>query len=142
MAGIKAGQWEAISPLLDELLELDAGQQSLRLAELRRHDLQLAETVARLLAQQTEVEREAFLDGAIDVRGLERVDASELAGHVIGSYTLERLLGQGGMGSVWLARRNDGRYEGHAALNAIRRIRRRSGEAFSREGGLMFGSAT
>jgi len=139
MAGIKEGQWEAISPLLDELLELDAGQQSLRLAELRRHDPQLAETVARLLAQQTEVEREAFLHGAIDVHGLERVDASGLAGHVTGSYTLERLLGQGGMGSVWLARRNDGRYEGKAALKLLNLalINRGGAQRFQREGSIL-----
>ena len=35
-----------------------------------------------------------------------------LAGQTVGAYTLDALIGQGGMGSVWLARRSDGRFEG------------------------------
>jgi serine/threonine-protein kinase len=139
MAGIDKAQWEFISPLLDELLELDPGQQSVRLETLRRDDPQLAETVTRLLEQQTEVEREAFLHGVIDVGGLERVDASELAGQVVGKYTLERLLGQGGMGSVWLARRTDGRYEGVAALKLLNLalVSRGGAQRFQREGNIL-----
>jgi eukaryotic-like serine/threonine-protein kinase len=38
---------------------------------------------------------------------------------VFGSYALERPLGQGGMSSVWLARRIDGRFEGYAAIKFL-----------------------
>ena len=38
---------------------------------------------------------------------------------VVGNYTLERPLGHGGMGSVWLARRSDGRFEGRAAIKFL-----------------------
>ena len=37
----------------------------------------------------------------------------------VGSYELERPLGQGGMSSVWLARRVDGRFEGRAAIKFL-----------------------
>ena len=37
----------------------------------------------------------------------------------IGAYTLERPLGAGGMGSVWLARRSDGRYEASVAVKLL-----------------------
>jgi serine/threonine-protein kinase len=42
-----------------------------------------------------------------------------LQGQVIGSYTLDSLLGQGGMGTVWLAHRSDGRYEAHVAVKLL-----------------------
>src|SRR5665213_2946061 len=42
-----------------------------------------------------------------------------LAGQTLGAYVIERPLGQGGMGSVWLARRNDGRFEGVAAIKFL-----------------------
>ena len=38
---------------------------------------------------------------------------------LVGSYELERPLGQGGMSSVWLARRVDGRFEGRAAIKFL-----------------------
>jgi eukaryotic-like serine/threonine-protein kinase len=38
---------------------------------------------------------------------------------VVGNYALERPLGHGGMGSVWLARRCDGRFEGRAAIKFL-----------------------
>lgn len=139
MAGIDQGLWATISPLLDELLEMDVGQRSVRLDVLRRSDPQLADTVARLLAQQTDIEREAFLQQTIHLRGLERVDVSDLAGQVVGNYTLERLLGQGGMGSVWLARRTDGHYEGKAALKLLNLalIGRGGAQRFQREGSIL-----
>ncbi|HEU4829625.1 MAG TPA: serine/threonine-protein kinase, partial [Gemmatimonadales bacterium] len=46
-------------------------------------------------------------------------DPPSLAGTRIGAYTLERRVGQGGMGSVWLARRNDGRFEGSVAVKLL-----------------------
>jgi serine/threonine protein kinase len=40
-------------------------------------------------------------------------------GDAVGSYTLESVIGRGGMGSVWSARRSDGRYEGKAAIKFL-----------------------
>jgi tetratricopeptide (TPR) repeat protein len=48
-------------------------------------------------------------------------DEESLAGQQIGPYTAERLLGRGGMGSVWLGRRSDGKFEGRVAIKLLDR---------------------
>jgi len=107
--------WEAVSALLDELLDLDEGPRAVRLAEIRAHDASLGDHIAGLLSHHSAVRSERFLeDSVIDPLGL-----TELAGRSFGGYTLDRPLGHGGMGSVWLARRSDGRYEGQAAVKLL-----------------------
>ena len=113
--GLNGANWEAVSALLDELLELDDAQRAARLAQLRMQNPALSDEVAELLARQGAIEMEAFLEGsAVDPLGL-----GEFAGRSFGGYTLDRPLGEGGMGSVWLARRSDGRYEGQAAVKLL-----------------------
>src|SRR5688572_1032042 len=107
--------WEAVSALLDELLDLDEGPRAVRLAEIRAHDASLGDHVAGLLAHHESVREERFLEASVvDPLGL-----TELAGRSFGGFTLDRPLGQGGMGSVWLAQRSDGRYEGQAAVKLL-----------------------
>jgi eukaryotic-like serine/threonine-protein kinase len=115
MPGIEGATWETISALLDELLDLDDAQRTARLSHLRRENPALADQLAALLAHHQAAQLEQFLDGAcVDHSGL-----ADLAGRTFGGYTLDRPLGQGGMGSVWLARRSDGRYEGCAAVKLL-----------------------
>src|SRR5262245_57105083 len=114
MAGIEKELWVQISPLLDELLDADGPSRAKRLVQLRRDDKKLAEQVAKLLDEQAQLDTTEFLEGS--ALGF---TPHELAGQVVGSYTLERALGAGGMGTVWLARRSDGRYEGHAAVKFL-----------------------
>lgn len=103
-----------LSPRLDELLELDAAARRDYLARLREHDAATAAELEALLARQTDIEREAFLE---DVP--QALAGATLAGQRLGAYTLVRPLGAGGMGSVWLARRSDGRFEGEVALKLL-----------------------
>ena len=62
-----------------------------------------------------------------------------MAGLSVGAYTVERELGQGGMGSVWFARRTDGRFEGHVAIKFLNTgLAARGGpERFAREGSIL-----
>ena len=133
MASIDKARWEILSPLLDQLLDLDATERGARLAAIRRDDGGLADELEALLAQQTSVDRDAFLDGSA-LSG----DAT-LAGRVVGSYTLEGPIGQGGMGNVWLARRSDGRFEGKAAVKFLNLalIGHGGAERFQREGSIL-----
>ena len=115
MDGIDNKNWRAISAALDELLDADSERRAARLAQVRRDDPALAEQLATLLAQQSAIEVEHFLEDS----PVDPVAFGTLEGRSFGGYTLERPLGQGGMGSVWLARRSDGRYEGRAAVKLL-----------------------
>jgi serine/threonine-protein kinase len=107
----------ALEPLLDEALDLAPAERAAWLADLRVRSPGLAREVETLLAAEGDLDARGFLaDGA--ATGLPGVVPS-LAGRRLGAYTLERPLGQGGMGSVWLARRSDGRYEGTAAVKLL-----------------------
>src|SRR5579871_2971520 len=102
--------WRKLSPYLDELLELDPEQRPAWLAGLRAEDPEIAGHLQRLLAERDAIEDSGFLERTVQV-GLPPAPPS-LAGQVLGSYRLLSLIGQGGMGSVWLAERCDGRFEG------------------------------
>jgi eukaryotic-like serine/threonine-protein kinase len=139
MALIEKTRWAAIGPLLDQLLDIDATARAARLEEIRRDDAAIADELAALLAQQALADREGFLQGSVshELASLE-VDAT-LEGQVIGGYTLDRPIGQGGMGSVWLAHRSDGRYEGKAAVKFLNlaMLGRGGAERFQREGSFL-----
>jgi eukaryotic-like serine/threonine-protein kinase len=124
--------WQVLSPLLDELLDLDAPARARRLAELETTNPALAGQAAELLARQPAIRVEQFLEDSVSAPLA--VDA--LAGRVVGGYTIERAIGHGGMGTVWLARRSDGRYEGAAAIKFLNLalLGRGGAERFRREG--------
>jgi len=132
---LRPDRWRVLAPHLDRALELPDEERAAWLASLREEDPALAEDLAALLDRGLAVEREGFLEGSPAMPPPE----PSLAGQVLGDYTLCSLLGQGGMGSVWLAERSDGRYQGQAAaklLNAS--LVGRDGEArFKREGSIL-----
>ena len=134
MREVESGRWTQLSALLDELLDLDGRAREQRLADLARDDAALAAELTTLLAQQGDIEREHFLEG----NALGPSDATA-AGQTLGAYTLERPLGAGGMGSVWLARRSDGRFEGRVAVKLLNLalLARGGAERFAREGHLL-----
>jgi eukaryotic-like serine/threonine-protein kinase len=115
MGRIDTARWDLLSPLLDELLGLEDGARAERLARLRSEDSALADDVESLLSQQPAIESSSFLEHEVPRPAREPT----LAGQIVGNYTLERVLGQGGMGSVWLAHRSDGRYQAHVAVKLL-----------------------
>ena len=132
-------RWARLNPLLDELLDLDAGARSARLATLRTTDAALADELAGLLAQDAALADDTFLatPAVPDLAAL--ATAAEQPGQAVGPYTLEHLLGEGGMGSVWAARRSDGRFEGRVAIKFLRTGLLGAGDAgrFAREGAIL-----
>ena len=124
-------RWRRLSPLLERALEQEGDERAAWLERLRAEDAVLASEVAALLEQHAALQREGFLDEA----AAPAPASASLAGLVVGAYTLRTPLGQGGMGSVWLADRSDGRYTGQAAVKLLNAsLIGRDGEArFRRE---------
>jgi len=108
-------RWQRLSPLLDRALELEGDERAAWLETLRVEDGDLADDVAALLAEHGELKRERFLEEP----AAPSPPSASLAGLVVGAYTLRAPLGQGGMGSVWLADRSDGRFSGQAAVKLL-----------------------
>lgn len=107
--------WAVVSPYLDQALELDPSQREAWLADLARSEPAVAAELRELLALHTVNRAAGFMERA------PLVTEESLIGVQIGSYTPVRLLGRGGMGSVWLARRSDGKFEGQVAVKLLER---------------------
>lgn len=107
---IEPGDWARLSPLLDELLDLPPAARDARLHALQAQDAAVAERLAELLSFASDETAETL------VPGLAGAASPAGAGRVVGAWTLRHRLGAGGMGSVWLARRSDGRFDGVAAV--------------------------
>ena len=133
-------QWKRMSPLLDELLELDDAARAARLSELRAEEPAIAERLHTLLTDEAAARRAQFLSGdATQPPLLVPLDSASLVGQPIGAYLLEAPLGHGGMGSVWRARRADGRFEGQVAVKLLHlsAIGRNAARRFEREGAIL-----
>jgi len=112
------------------MLDLSDPERDAYLEELRTSSPELAAELSSLMASDSAAEARFFLVTAPHVT---------LIGVELGAYTIERPLGSGGMGSVWLARRTDGRFEGLAAVKLLNlALVSSSGQArFRREGSVL-----
>ena len=114
---IDKARWAELRPLLAEALELPPDARTTWLDQRRARDPVLVAELETLLAAEQELDRQGFLAEGAAPELL--AGQPSMAGQRIGAYTLESLLGQGGMGSVWLGRRTDGRFEGQVALKFL-----------------------
>ncbi len=125
-------RWLAIKPSLEKALDLDTEARRAWLSELAVTSPDVADDVEQLLAFEA-TSGDDGLDRPLMI-ALANPDAT-WAGRVIGAYRLERQIGRGGMGSVWLAHATD-RTGATVAIKLLNRalLGRAGRERFAREG--------
>ncbi len=128
-------QWQEVSPYLDQALLMPPERRASWLAQLRARNPELGATLDSLLEEHRKLEDEHFLEVSGPPSGL----AEGRAGKTVGAYTLLTQIGHGGMGTVWLAERNDGRFERLVAVKflSVALAGRGGEERFRREGSIL-----
>src|SRR3984885_7166147 len=135
MSTLSPDQWQALSPYLDDALSMTHEERSIWLSSLRFQSPDLVEQLEMLLNEHRALSEESFLEE----RSVVLPKVRGLAGQTVGVYTLVSQIGQGGMGSVWLAERNDGRFERQVAVKFLNIALMGKGgeERFRREGRIL-----
>ena len=118
--------------LFDQVAELPAGARAAWFLALQASEPQHVAAVQTMLTEldqsATDPDQSPSLIGVrarefeaqVDVAAAPETSAPVGAGDAIGAWQLERKVGEGGMGAVWLAARRDGHFDGHAAIKFLR----------------------
>jgi serine/threonine-protein kinase len=126
--------WKALSTDLDRALDLEEPARAEWLSSLRQRDPERAAQIEALLEEHRHVIASGFLESSPPAPATAAISA----GCLVGAYTLHSPIGQGGMGSVWLAVRSDGRFERRAAIKFLQMsLAGRGEDRFRREGRLL-----
>lgn len=120
-------QWNKIESIVDAALECPEEKRDSFIENKCKGDQKLIEHVKSFLSSVPEADQ--FLSSTYGVKEkLENEAASDnltfrsydhFIGSEVGSYTLTTLLGEGGMGAVFLGERTDGQFEHTAAIKII-----------------------
>lgn len=135
MSTLSPDQWQAVSSHLEQALTMSEPERAVWLASLREQNPKLADRLQALLAEHRALADEGFLEHAPVPLSSE----PGFAGQTAGAYKLLSPIGHGGMGAVWLAERNDGRFQRRAAVKFLSTALAGHGgaERFKREGSIL-----
>jgi serine/threonine-protein kinase len=111
----RSDRWLRIEYLFYAALELDDGRAAF-LDEACGSDAELRQEVETLLHSSGKTL--GFLQQPV-AQAVQQIAAEEIAGKRIGAYQLLRLLGEGGMGKVYLAARADDLYQKEVAIKTV-----------------------
>jgi serine/threonine protein kinase/tetratricopeptide (TPR) repeat protein len=129
-------RWVELSPYLDHALDLEDDERPGWLASLATDDAELASQLRVLLADHDVLQESSFLEKSVPPPA---PPDAWLKGQRLGAYRLLSNIGEGGMGSVWLAERCDGRFAGRAAVKLLNMalMGHAGQERFRREGDVL-----
>jgi serine/threonine-protein kinase len=114
-------RWQRIARWFDELAELDATARAARLAAIAGEDAAAAAEVAALLDADAQEHGLLESDALDAIPTLIASAESTTADGRAGPYRLLEAIGEGGMGTVFLAERSDGSYDARVAVKLIKR---------------------
>jgi len=105
------------------------------LESLRAENPSLAKQLEDLLNQNCTGDIESYFERKLSLVS----NAPAMVGQSVGAYTLTSAIGHGGMGTVWLAERSDGRFKRRAAVKFLSAgvFGRGREERFRREGAML-----
>jgi serine/threonine protein kinase/Tfp pilus assembly protein PilF len=138
-----AERWQRVEAILQSALDLEPGEERIRfVSDACAGDEEVRREVERLIAAdaaaESFIESPAWtasglldpaarkqirdsLDSPVENGGRALAAASEFVGRKVGVYELQRELGRGGMGTVYLAERADGEFRQQVAVKLINR---------------------
>ncbi len=109
-------RWLELAPLFDAVFELEGEDRALFLASIP--DVELRQALEQML---NDAVADSPLDAGSGVLAAALIDVDPgIEGNHLGPWRVERLIGSGGMASVFLAERDDGAYTQQAAIKILR----------------------
>lgn len=113
-------RWKQLEPLFDRITQLAPGDSEAMLADLSRTDPELADDLRALLAHDGSGGK--LVSEAVEcIAGSLPAPEAKLIGKRIGPYSIVREIGQGGMGVVFEATRDDDQFRKRVALKVAQR---------------------
>ncbi|MEM7585392.1 MAG: protein kinase, partial [Acidobacteriota bacterium] len=111
-------RWKAIETLFESCLALAPSE---RAALLENHAAEDPELVTEVAALLVEAEQTGRLEALLEAPARTAMEAMGALGpgDRVGAYRVEKLLGEGGMGKVFLARRDDEAFEQEVAIKLL-----------------------
>ena len=133
MRAVDENEWRTVQSLFEDLVDLAPDEQTRRLTKSKHPEHIIQQAAALLTASRSQ----GILDMAapsMDPDAPKPASYSSLAeGQQVGGFTIERLIGRGGMGEVYLARRTSADFTQLVALKLLRAEAADRGDAFMRE---------
>ena len=116
---LNAERWSRIAELFAHAVELEPGKREDFLDSACGGDTELREYIQDLLQEDPAVEaivERTIISTVRDAFGDDTSQSEQMKGQMIGPYRVDRLLGSGGMGMVYLAQRADEQFDQQVAI--------------------------